>query len=889
MTQSPTASKDIPSPAKNPAISPMLKQYQQIKAHHDDCILFFRLGDFYEMFYEDAHTVSRLLNLVLTSRGKGTANQVPMCGFPHHAAENYIAKLIKEGLKVAICEQVEDPATTKGLVKRNVTRIITSGTYLDEHSVEARYVLCLYPTSKALGLSLIDPTTGTLQTTQWPWKPCAATIPPAITARLIELLNKFAVRECVFPNHSASALKTLFEAPTLNHHTITLTPCDDWHFNTEITQQALCTHFNVHNLNGFGLNEQPVAATATGALLEYLKRMNQQPLRHIDSIRLYTDDAYVYISPAAHRGLELDHFIKILNRTITPMGKRLFRFWCTHPLRQCAAIQQRQQAVTLLKDNDTIQQKLKEPLSQLPDLEKNISRLSCGYTHAKDLLALRQALNVLPTLCNLLALVADSNPLLTIIDQADLRATLNKAINPNIPLSRPEGKVIRPGYHPELDALRDIQQNGHTWLKNFQAEEIKRTGINSLKVGFNKVFGYYIEVTKANQSLVPDDFIRKQTLVNAERFITPELKEYEEKILSAEGKILKIEQELIRAMCTTILDHSVELHQFGQQVALIDALFTLSRLAQTPGHVLPAVDDTSCIDIRDGRHPVVERLTDDAFIPNDTHLDSANDHLIILTGPNMAGKSTYIRQSAILVIMAQMGSYVPASRATIGLVDKIFTRIGAHDDISKGQSTFMVEMNETADILNNVTEQSLVILDEIGRGTSTYDGLSLAWALAEHLQHTKARTLFATHFHELTVLSEELPGVKNYNVAVKEWKDAIIFLHKIIPGGSDDSYGIYVAKLAGIPSTVIQRARHILNELELKGDLKQRLTPSGKMDTQLDLFTGNSSMPSTPTGKEQAIGSKIIKELQALNINQLTPLEALNTINTLRKTIDNHA
>jgi len=844
----------------------MLKQYHTIKDKHRDCILFFRLGDFYEMFYDDAKLVARSLDLVLTARGKSSANKIPMCGFPHHASENYIARLIKAGHKVAICEQLEDPALAKGIVRRDVTRIITSGTYLDENNPEARYILALSPNGTLTGISFTNPVTGTILTNQYPMNP----------NRIVELIAKLPVFECIYPESAQDQIKDLFKHPLLQSRNIALSPYEDWCFNQDIAHKSLCDHFGIHNLHGFGIEELPCATSSAGALLEYLKQMNKQPLKHMDKIQLYTDENYVFIAPAAYRGLELNTLIKTLDHTRTPLGKRQFYFWMTHPLKQSTAIKQRQEAVKLLKNNADITDELKTYLNQIPDLEKNISRLSCGYTHAKDLLAIRNTLLLIPKIQNCVASLQKQNPLLTIEDVPELRKHLEVTINEDIPLSHPDGKIIQRGINNELDELRDLQENGRQWLKKLQEEEIKHTGINSLKIGFNKVFGYYIEVTKANAGLVPKEYIRKQTLVNGERYITPELKEYEEKILTAQEKIFKIENTIVHELRNEILDNSPSLHRFCQNIATLDVLYSLAQLAQTHGYACPEISDDTLLDIKDGRHPVVEQTSTETFVTNDTLLDCDKNHLIILTGPNMSGKSTYIRQTAILVIMAQTGSFIPASSAHVGIVDKIFTRIGAHDDISRGQSTFMVEMNETADILNNLSERSLIILDEIGRGTSTYDGLSLAWALAEHFQKTKARTLFATHFHELTALADERTGVKNYNVAVKEWNDEIIFMHKIVPGSTDDSYGIYVAKLAGIPKEIIHRSKQILTQLELQTNLKDQLKKDISGEEQLSLFTGQ---PDPLLGQIREI-------LEAVDINNMTPIAALSKLQEIKKMIE---
>lgn len=845
--------------------TPMLRQYQKIKSSHKDCILFFRLGDFYEMFYDDAKAASRILDLVLTSRGRGTPNEAPMCGIPYHAADGYIARLIKAGLKVAICEQVEDPALAKGIVRRDVIRVITAGTYLDEASPDSRYLCALTPDGQTIGIAFTDPVSGSIQANQY-----------ENPHKIIELLSRLPIHECVFPSSEEAKIREILNHPLLRGKRLTLSAQENWSFAPEIARKNLQEHFAVLNLRGFGLEELSLAMASSGALLEYLKLMNRQPLKHIDRIRLYDDEDHVYLSPAANYGLEIETFFKSINHTLTAMGRRQLRFWLQHPLRRVDAILQRQDAVTMLRNDTETLQGLKDCLNPLPDVEKCISKLSSGYTHAKDILAVRNTLALLPKIQEVVKPFAQ-NSLFTVEDIPKLRKLLDDAVDPEMPLANNEGRVIKRGFNAELDSLKDIKENGQEWLRRYQAQEIARTKINSLKVGFNRVFGYYIEVTKSNLSNVPENFIRKQTMVNGERYITPELKEYEEKILTAEDRINKIENELIGELRKAILDQSSALHDFSQAIATLDCLYSLAILSREANYVAPQINDGESIDIKEGRHPVVEKTASHAFIANDTYLDRTQQHLIILTGPNMAGKSTFIRQVALLVILAQMGSYVPAQSAVIGVVDKIFTRIGAHDDISKGQSTFMVEMSEAADILNNLTPRSLVILDEIGRGTSTFDGLSLAWALAEHFQKAKSRTLFATHFHELTALAEEHSGVKNFNVAVKEWKDEIIFLHKIVPGSTDDSYGIYVAKLAGVPGGVITRAKKILTELEIQSNLKERLTSKSSNEQQLGLFNVTND-PALEQLKET---------IEKIDINRLTPLEALNKIQELKSLLTN--
>ena len=833
----------------------MIKQYRDIKARHQDAILFFRLGDFYEMFFEDATQASSILDLVLTSRGSDANGRIPMCGVPYHSSDNYIAKLIKAGKKVAICEQLEDPALSQGIVKRDVIRVISAGTYLDE-SIDSRYLLALCGSphnkgqSSMMGAAFIDNSGGTVFLNE------------LSLHQTIELLAKLPISECLYPKSQEEDIKNLFSHPLVKIRAATLSPLDDWAFNTDMAKKSLCDHLATQTLKGFGVDDLPLGIACAGALLEYLKNMNKTSLKHIDKIALYTQDDHVFISPAAHYGLELESLLATIDLSSTPMGRRALRFWLYHPLKDVAAIQLRQNAARELADNA----RLGECLKNLPDLEKALSRLSCGCGSIKDVLNIRQGLLRVPLIAETLA--AASNPLLKVQDLASLRESLTKTINPDVPLSKPEGKMIQPGIDHELDELKNILENGRQWLAQYQTQEIKKTGISSLKVGFTNVFGFYIAITKTHQHSVPDHYVRKQTLVNGERYITPELKEYEEKFLSAQDKILNIENRILARIEEEILSEAARLHDVCHQLATVDCLFALAKLSTWEHYIFPEVNDSTVLDIKDGRHPVVERTVTDNFIANDTLLDTDDNHLIILTGPNMAGKSTYIRQNAILVVLAQMGAPIPAAAASIGLVDKIFTRIGAHDDITRGQSTFMVEMTEAADILNNLTPRSLVILDEVGRGTSTSDGLSLAWALAEHMHHQSVRTLFATHFHELTALANQFKGIKNYNVAVREWKDKIIFMHKIVPGGSDDSYGIYVAKLAGIPDTVIRRSKEILSELEIGTP-----NPYAKTDKQLSLFAPSAQ----PTMDE------VRASLEEIDINALTPMEALKKLDELKR------
>ncbi len=841
----------------------MLRQYQELKKQYSDAILFFRLGDFYEMFFEDARTASPILNVVLTSREGGQSGRIPMCGIPYHARESYIAKLIKAGHKVAICEQMEDPAKAKNLVKRDVVRVITAGTFIDETNDDARYLVSIAPTRDATGIALIDLTSGRIQANQY-----------THIDRIRDILAKLPVYECIFPLSSQDEIRALFRHPLLRNKTVVLSLQDDWAFNADICSKALCDHFGTRSLAGFGLGNAAGATRAAGALLEYIKSVNRMPMKHISALSLYSDSEFVYISPAAIYGLGLPELFAAIDRTRTSLGRRCLKHWMFHPLKDRCAVLKRQSAVTALKVDTRAHGELADLLRNIPDIEKSLTRISGADSAPRDLLAVRTALSKAPDFIELLAPLCAQNDLFALDDIPDLRDLLEKAVNPQMPLSNPQGKIIRSDFNKELDELRSLQENARSLLKDMQQREIQRTGIASLKIGYTSVFGYYIEVTKANLSAVPADYIRKQTLVNAERFITPELKSYEEKMLTAEEKMFALERDLIAMLQERVLAAAGSLQVYAYQLAVLDSLSSLASLANDHGYTAPQINDTDVLRIDGGRHPVVEKTIDTPFIANDTLLDRTDNHLIILTGPNMSGKSTYIRQTALLTILAQMGSYIPAQSASIGMVDKIFTRIGAHDEITRGMSTFMVEMSETAGILNNLSDRSLVILDEIGRGTSTFDGLSLAWAIAEHLTARKTRCLFATHFHELTALAEDNPGVRNYNVAVKEWNDEVVFLHKIIPGASDESYGIYVAKLAGIPPEVIRRSREVLMRLEMSANLHDKIRAvSGEQQL---------SFNAEPTARDAAMEKEICKELAELDVNTLTPLQILNKVHELK-------
>ena len=799
--------------------TPMMAQYRRAKAEiAPDTILFFRLGDFYEMFFEDAHVASEILGIALTKR-----QGVPMCGVPFHAVDLYLAKLIRAGKKVALCDQMEDPALAKGIVKREVTGIVTPGTVLTDSMLDAarpNYLAGFHRAGKLYGLAMLDLSTGDF------WMEEAAD-PEA----LFDDLARYAPPEIILPE--ALHADEPFLAGLRAAGAAALTAREDWIFDPATAEDGLCRHFGVQSLDGFGGIGHPAATAAAGALLYYVTRDLRRNAAHVRRIRFRTASDAMMLDESTLSNLDLiasrgtpradapTTLLKALDTTRTAMGSRLLRDWLVRPLQNLAAIVARHDAVAALLKSRHDLDALRGILGDIKDLERLLARLSAGSGNGRDVRALATSLSKLPALKAALASraadrLAELND--AIVPQEDLVALIDRALVEEPPMSIKEGGVIRKGYHAELDELRAASHDGKQWIAELQAREIERTGIASLKIRFNKVFGYFIEVTKSNLARVPEDYIRKQTVVNGERFITPELKECENKILGAEDKSVALEYELFLELREKVVAHTAVLQQTAAAVAELDVLATFAERALTCRYVRPQMSADGPLVIRDGRHPVVELLPESGrFVPNDTRLDNTDNQLLIITGPNMAGKSTYIRQVALIVILAQMGSYVPAAAAEIGIVDRVFTRVGAGDDIARGRSTFMVEMQETANILNNATPRSLIVLDEIGRGTSTFDGISIAWSVAEYLHNradVKAKTLFATHYHELTDIALTLPGVKNYNVLVSEKDDRIVFLRKIVPGAADKSYGIQVARLAGLPADVIARAKEILANLE---------------------------------------------------------------------------
>lgn len=869
-------------------LTPLMSQYKSIKRDYPNAILFFRVGDFYEMFYEDAVTASKLLQITLTSRNKGKEDQVPLCGVPFHAAESYIAKLIRNGFKVAICEQVEDPKLARGIVKRDVVRVITPGTFLSESALDEKennFLLSIYPKGKIYGLAIADLSTGEFLLYE-------------IVGCLEDEMKRLNPSEVLYPeglNLSEFRLQTPDSTLKQVQGQTHLTSYPEWSFDYPEARKRLLNHFKVNSLDGYGCEGLIVAVSAAGALISYLDETQKGSLGNIKRMRPLMKGSYMFLDAPTQRNLELVSSLSegtkgvsllgLLDKTVTAMGGRLMRNWILYPLLDLEEINKRQDGVKELKDNFILIEDIQNKLKKVYDLERLIGRITLNLSNGRDMLGLKGSLKVMPEIKRLREGIASAR-LSEIFDMigdfSDIAAFIEKAIHDDPPFSLREGRLIKDGYDDELDNLRSISSKGKGFITELELREKKRTGINSLRVRYNKVFGYYIEVTKANLSQIPSDYMRKQTLVGSERFITPELKDYEEKVLRAEERILDLEYEIYQKVREKVAREAERIQMSARAIAELDVLSSLALVARNYNYCQPLIDNGEIIEIIEGRHPVLERLDlGERFVPNDTLLDCNENQLLIITGPNMAGKSTYMRQVALIVLIAQIGSFVPAKEAKIGLVDRIFTRVGATDVITKGQSTFMVEMNETANILNNATRKSLILLDEIGRGTSTFDGVSIAWSVAEYIHsNLKAKTLFATHYHELTELALTMDGIKNYSISVKEWKDEIIFLRKIIEGGTDRSYGIQVARLAGLPEDVILRAKEVLANLE-NGELNEigepklahsELKKPERRSNQLDLFTTQAD--------------PVVKEILGLDIINMTPLEALNKLYELRKRIE---
>ncbi len=802
-------------------LTPAMQQYMKIKQQYPDCIVLFRMGDFYETFYEDAKTVSKELEIVLTKRGKGE-KQAPLAGVPFHALDNYLARLIKKGYKVAIVEQIEDPKFAQGLVKRDLMRIVTPGTVIESSMLSDKqnnYIVCLNKEKNVVALTAADISTATCITTEFD-----------DPAKLKAELTRLNPAEIIIP---LSLENSEFICSLQLPETTTVTCYDDRHFWHEQAFEYLKEHFKIQDAAAFGIPRDSLCVTTSGSLFNYLKETQKTDLSYINTIRRYSADNFMSLDAATIRNLELlknirensskGTLLEALDLTQTAMGSRLLRNWIVQPLLDTSLIEQRLEAVDELMKRSLNREELKALLKDMHDVERIISRINFGTANARDLLALKKSLEKIPALkseleklnAELLEEFAD------VEDCSDVTELIEKSIVEEPPLSLREGNIIRQRFNAELDNLRNIMSSSKNWILEFEAKEKARTGIKSLKISFNRVFGYYIEITKPNLHMVPQDYIRKQTQVNAERFITPALKEQENLVLTAEEKMQELEFALFFEITKTISSFTEQIQRIGQCLAMLDALLSFADVAAEHNYVRPEITTEFELMIQEGRHPVLEQLTD--FVANDCLLDE-NSFMYIITGPNMAGKSTYMRQVALITLMAHLGSFVPASYAKIPLVDKIFIRVGAFDDLTQGQSTFMLEMLETANILNTATERSLIILDELGRGTSTYDGISLAWAIAEWIHDSiAAKTLFATHYHQLNKLAEKYQGIRNFSVAIKEVKEEIVFLHKIVAGGTDKSYGIQVAKLAGIPAEVIERSKVIMNRLEMEDEIADRI------------------------------------------------------------------
>ncbi|MFA7348206.1 MAG: DNA mismatch repair protein MutS [Desulfurivibrionaceae bacterium] len=868
-------------------ITPMMQQYLEIKARHQDAILFYRLGDFYEMFFDDAVTASKVLGITLTSRNsKDDENRVPLCGIPYHAVSSYLAKMIKAGFKVAICEQVEDPKEAKGVVRRKVVRVVTPGLVTDEQLLDDkdnRYLAAICQKGKEWGLSLLDLSTGEFLVSQREDLPA-----------LLDELGRLSPSEILLPEEPGedSPLATELLA-YLPQSCLTKRPAGG--FYPETARQRLLEHFRVANLAGFGCEEMKAGIGAAGGLLLYLQETQKSGLDHIERLTPIEFDHVLLMDESSRRNLELTQTITgsvregslldTLDLCETPMGARLLKKNLLFPLREVEGIRQRLDTVEQLYLAPRLREELRGLLTKVYDLERLNGRVVLGTANGRDLTALKCSLAQLPRLKEKLGAANGLLASLSVhLDElSELRTLLEAGIREDAPVTLREGNLIKPGYNAELDELVSLLRDGKALILGLEARERARTGINNLKVGYNKIFGYYIEISRGQLSHVPEDFIRKQTLVNAERFITQELKEFEEKVTGAQDKRLELEYRLFGAIRATVAEASSRILHTAGWLAKIDFFCCLAEVAQRYRYTKPVITDGESIIITEGRHPVIERaLPPGRFVPNDIHLDQESEEVLIITGPNMAGKSTVLRQTALITLMAQMGGFVPAAAAEIGVVDRIFTRVGASDNLRRGQSTFMVEMNETANILNNATDRSLVILDEIGRGTSTFDGLSIAWAVAEDLVNKNGRgvkTIFATHYHELTELAATNNRVKNYNIAVREWNDTIIFLHKLLPGGTNRSYGIQVAALAGVPAKVVARAKELLHNIEQgefnrQGEPRIATSPRKKKPQpgQLSLFSTEES--------------KAVRRLREINPDSLSPREALDLLYELKRLND---
>lgn len=873
-------------------VTPMMQKYLETKEEYKDCILFYRLGDFYEMFFDDAITASRELEITLTGKNCGLEERAPMCGVPFHAADVYLNRLVSKGYKVAICEQVEDPKLAKGLVKREVVRVVTPGTNtcleaLDEE--KNNYLMCLVYLSDVFGLACADVTTGDFYVTEL-----------TDSRNLLDEIQVFSPAEIIM--NEAFCVSGVDLEPYKNRNRVNISELAPWYFGDQTVTETLMEHFHVKKLEALGLADFPVGGIAAGALLRYLYDTQKTSLSHITNLSTFTNSKYLIIDGSSRRNLELVETMRdkskhgsllwVLDKTKTAMGARMLRSFVEQPLIEKDKINERLDGIEELNANLISRDELREYLNPIYDLERLIGKVTYQSANPRDLIAFRNSIGMIPHLKTILSEFHSSllsNILKQMDDLGDLYHLIDEAIDEEAPIATREGSIIKSGYMEEVDSLRIAKTDGKKWMLELEAKEREKTGIKNLKIKNNKVFGYYLEVTNSYLSMVPDNYIRKQTLTNGERYITPELKEMEDTVLGAEERLIELEYHLFCEIRQHIADEVVRIRKTAKAIAALDTFCSLAFVAEQNNYVRPKINTDGVIDICDGRHPVVEKMMENhLFVANDTFLDNKKNRIRIITGPNMAGKSTYMRQTALIVLMAQMGSFVPAGKANIGIVDRIFTRVGASDDLASGQSTFMLEMTEVANILRNATANSLLILDEIGRGTSTYDGLSIAWAVVEHISDPKllgAKTLFATHYHELTELEGRLDNVNNYCIAVKENGDDIVFLRKIIPGGADKSYGIQVAKLAGVPEAVIDRAKEIVEQLSENdvvvhaSDIKMNTVTRSKKKDELEL----AQISLFDTVKDD----DIVNSIRELDISNMTPMDALNKLNELQNKIKN--
>ena len=853
--------------------TPLMKQYNEIKRKYPDACLLFRVGDFYETFGEDAVRASKILGITLTKRGAGSETETALAGFPHHSINTYLPKLVKAGLRVAICDQLEDPKMTKTIVKRGVTELVTPGVSMNDevlHSKTNNFLASIYFGKKAIGISFLDVSTGEFLTAQ------------GTEDYIDKLLQNFNPSEVLIPKNNKNDFKEIFGEEYHNFY------LEDWVYKEDYAFETLTNHFQTVSLKGFGIEELPEGIIASGAILYYLSETQHNKLQHISSIQRIAEDAYVWMDRFTIRNLELYHsynpnavtLLDVIDRTLSPMGGRLLKRWLALPLKDINKIKNRHEVVSYLKDNQSILKKIQHQIKQISDLERLISKIATGKVSPREVVYLKESLDAIVPIKKI-ALESPQEAVKVVGDKLHdcelLREKIKTTLNQDAPVAVAKGNAIAKGVNAELDDLRAISISGKDFLEGIEKRESENTGISSLKISFNNVFGYYIEVRNTHKDKVPTEWIRKQTLVNAERYITEELKEYESKILGAEEKIHKLESELFEQLVGWITTYIKQVQLNANLVAQLDCLTSFAQLAIENKYVCPNLDETFELDIKNGRHPVIEKQlpVGTPYIANDVYLDRETQQLIMITGPNMSGKSAILRQTALIVLLAQMGSFVPADQVRMGIIDKIFTRVGASDNISMGESTFMVEMNETASILNNLSDRSLILLDEIGRGTSTYDGISIAWAIAEFLHEhpSKPKTLFATHYHELNEMSELLPRIQNFNVSVKELKDTVLFIRKLVKGGSAHSFGIHVAKMAGMPQTVILKAQKLLKKLEKEhsGDALAGIK-SEKEEMQMSFFN-----------LDDPLLEEIKEEILNLDINTLTPIEAMMKLNEIKR------